>query len=172
MSFESAIIFPGSNDFVLPADNKIKYMNGALFASLTNLISADLAGNLCISEHFGPDEIMTLSDEVTKKCGTISEATMEHFINDWKHEAESKQHELDRCMTRSKTEFKDAAIKMIFEKLAELSSQQKQQQLLLENFQKDVRSKEQNLQIAQEKLKVAEREISELRKKLDLNKNP
>jgi hypothetical protein len=92
---------------------------------------------------------------------------MEHFIDDWKREALKKDVELVECMNRSEGQAKYIAIRNIYERLETLLKHQDRQQTLLENFYKDSRIKEQNLQLANDKLKHAEIEILELRKKVE-----
>lgn len=125
-------------NYYFTADNKIQYMNGALFAPLAKLVGVDLSGNLCINESFNSDKIMMLADEVTKQCGTINEATMEHFISSWKIEASKNEQELKACSSRSESGLKDVMMRTINEKLEDLILQQKS---LLENFYKIKRPK-------------------------------
>lgn len=149
--------------YIFTADNKIQYMNGALFAPLAKLVGVDLLSNLCINESFNTDKIMMLADEVTKQCGTISETTMEHFISSWKSEASKNEQELIACSSRSESELKDVMMKTIKKKLEDLILQQK---ILLENFYKE----DQAIKRANEKLNTAELEIIELRKRLEDSK--
>lgn len=150
-------------NYYFTADNKIQYMNGALFAPLAKLVGVDLSGNLCINESFNSDKIMMLADEVTKQCGTINEATMEHFISSWKIEASKNEQELIACSSRSESELKDVMMRTINEKLGYMIQQQKS---LLGNFYKE----DQATKRANEKLNNAELKIVELRKRLENSK--
>lgn len=139
-------------------------MNGALFTRLANLQLVDLTGNSCINENFKENHIVILADEATKQCGTLKESDMEQFITEWRNSALASQKGLSHCLTQTEIESKDTTIRRIHEKLESLMEYQSRQQTLLENFHKDERIKEQNLQETNEKLIKAEFEMENMRK--------
>lgn len=149
------------------AKNKIKYMNGALFANSPNLRLATLNGNICIDEVFDHDRIVMLSDEVSKQCGSIDEHLMEHFIGQCKKDALRVETELNSCTSIAEPTSREDSMKHVLEKLQSLLSSQERHKEVLQKFIEDESNKDLQIKTANEKLQKAENEILELKKQIE-----
>lgn len=139
-------------------------MNGALFVHSPNLRFVNLLGNICISESFNHDRIVALSDEVTKQCATIDEPLLQHFISKCRNKADN---ELSRPISLAAPD--DATLKRIHDRLEALTNSQLLQKEILQKFIQDEKTKDVQIQVANEKLQQAENEISQLKKQIKGN---
>jgi hypothetical protein len=56
------------DNLFLADSNKIKSLNGKVFAGLSKLIKVDLDHNECVNNIFGENEIATIAQNIPKAC--------------------------------------------------------------------------------------------------------
>ena len=145
-------------------------MDGALFAHSPNLLLVNLRGNICINESFDHNRIVVLSDNISKKCGTIDEHLLKHFLDQCRNEALKPENDLSSCKSIPETTSEGNTLKNLFDRLEVLTHGQTTQNELLRKFIQDEKNKDTQIQTTNEKLQNAENEIMQLKKQIEDSK--